>query len=43
MYIGLKRLHWKPHFNDKDPHVAFRPRVAEKMKLRRQMKQNDDE
>ncbi|EAR94648.2 hypothetical protein TTHERM_00049000 (macronuclear) [Tetrahymena thermophila SB210] len=39
----LLRLHWKPNFNDKDPHVAFRPRVAEKMKLRGSRKQNDDE
>ncbi|KAL4511771.1 hypothetical protein ABPG72_012616 [Tetrahymena utriculariae] len=39
----LLRLHWKPNFDDKDPQVAFRPRVAGKMKLRGNRKQNDDE
>ncbi|KAL4471542.1 hypothetical protein ABPG74_008435 [Tetrahymena malaccensis] len=39
----LLRVHWKPNFNDKDPHVAFRPRVADKMKTRGSRKQNDDE
>ncbi|EGR32525.1 hypothetical protein IMG5_079250 [Ichthyophthirius multifiliis] len=39
----LLRINQRPNYNDKDPRIAFRPRVPEKMKLRKNLKQNDEE